>query len=184
MTPLPNIAVVRRHLQRGGVIAYATESCFGLGCDPRNRRAVRKILRLKGRPQAKGLILIGSDFEQFRPFLAPVDAAVASRFSDYWPGPTTLLLAASARCPKWLTGQHAKLAVRVTAHPETARLCRQLNMALVSTSANRSGKRALKTVEACRREFGRTVWVLPGRIGQRRRPSTIVDPITNKVLRS
>lgn len=184
MTPLPNIAAIRRHLQAGGVIAYATESCFGLGCDPRNRRAVKKILWLKGRPQNKGLILIGSAFEQFHRFLAPVDAPIAQQFKDYWPGPFTLLLPTSRRCPKWLSGQHAKLAVRVTAHAETVRLCRQLDMALVSTSANRAGRPALKTAEACRREFGNAVWVLPGRIGKRRRPSTIVDPITKKVFRS
>lgn len=184
MTPLPNIAAIRRHLQRGGVIAYATESCYGLGCDPHNRKAVQKILHLKGRPQSKGLILIGSDFTQFRPYLAPVEASVAARFRDYWPGPTTLLLPAARRCPKWLTGRHTKLAVRVTAHPGAARLCRALDMALVSTSANRAGRPALKTTRACRREFGSTVWVLPGRIGKRRRPSTIIDLASGGVLRA
>ena len=184
MTPLPDIADLRRHLQAGGVIAYATESCFGLGCDPRNRAAVKTILRLKGRPQSKGLILVGSDFTQFRRYLAPVEAKVVNQFKDYWPGPYTLLLPTSRRCPKWLSGQHAKLAVRLTAHAEAARLCRQLGMALVSTSANRSGQQALKTAEACQREFGDAVWVLPGRVGKRRRPSTIVDPITKKVFRS
>lgn len=184
MTPLPNIAALRRHLNNGGVVAYATESCFGLGCDPRNRSAVKTILRLKGRPQSKGLILIGSDFGQFRRFLAPVNAGVSAQFAKYWPGPYTLLLPSSRRCPKWLSGRHAKLAVRVTAHKETVRLCRHLGMALVSTSANRSGRQALKTVEACRREFGATVWVLPGRIGKRRRPSTIIDLASGGVLRA
>lgn len=184
MTPLPNIAAIRRHLQAGGIIAYATESCFGLGCDPRNRNAVKKILTLKGRPQSKGLILIGSAFEQFRRYLAPIDAALSDQFKDYWPGPNTLLLPSSRLCPKWLSGQHVKLAVRVTVHAETVRLCRHLGMALVSTSANRAGQQALKTTEACRRAFGDAVWVLPGRIGKRRRPSTIVDPITKKVFRS
>lgn len=184
MTPLPDIAAIRRHLQRGGVIAYATESCYGLGCDPRKRRAVQKILRLKGRPQSKGLILIGSDFTQFRRYLAPVGAGVAARFKDYWPGPYTLLLPASKRCPKWLTGRHAKLAVRVTAHPGAARLCRELDMALVSTSANRAGQPALRTARACRQEFGTAVWVLPGRIGRRRRPSTIIDLASGGVLRA
>lgn len=184
MTPLPDIAAIRCHLQRGGVIAYATESCYGLGCDPRNRKAVRKILRLKGRPQSKGLILIGSEFRQFRRYLAPVPANLAARFKDYWPGPYTLLLPAARRCPKWLTGRHVKLAVRVTAHPDAARLCRALDMALVSTSANRAGRPALKTARACRREFGAAVWVLPGRIGKRRRPSTIIDPASGGVLRA
>ena len=183
MTPLPDIAAIRRHLERGGVIAYATESCYGLGCDPRNRSAVRKILRLKGRPQAKGLILIGNAFQQFRRYLAPVDAAIAARFKDYWPGPTTLLLPAARHCPKWLTGQHAKLAVRVTAHPVAARLCHSLDMALVSTSANKSGQRMLRTAHACRKVFGNEVWVLEGRTGKRKRPSTILDPVSGNLLR-
>lgn len=184
MTPLPDLRRLRAWLLRGGVIAYATESCFGLGCDPRNARAVRRILALKGRPQAKGLILVGSDLRQFARFLAPVPASLARRLAEWWPGPNTLLLPVSRRCPHWLTGRHDKLAVRVTAHAETARLCHALDMALVSTSANRRGRRALKTAGACRRAFGHRVWVLPGRVGRRRTPSTILDPLSGTVLRA
>lgn len=179
MTPRPDFAAIRRHLAAGGVIAYPTESCYGLGCDPRNPRAVARILRLKGRPRSKGLILIGSAPAQFARYLAEAPAA----WPQYWPGPYTLLLPAGPRCPKWLTGRHRKLAVRVTAHPEAARLCRGLGMALVSTSANRSGQVMLRTAAACRREFGAAVRVLDGRIGQRRRPSTIVDPASGGVVR-
>lgn len=179
MTPLPDIAALRRHLAAGGVIAYPTESCYGLGCDPRNARAVAAILRLKGRPKTKGLILIGSAPAQFTPYLAEP----AGIWPEYWPGPTTLLLPAAPHCPRWLTGRHAKLAVRVTAHAEAARLCRALGMALVSTSANRSGQRMLRSAAACRREFGDKVHVIAGRIGKRRRPSTIVDPASGNLLR-
>lgn len=184
MTQLPDIRRLRAWLARGGVIAYATESCFGLGCDPRNARAVRLILALKGRPKARGLILVGSELSQFKRFLAPLPLAFSSRLSQWWPGPNTLLLPASRRCPRWLTGHHEKLAVRVTAHAETARLCRALNSALVSTSANRSGRRALKTAGACRRAFGARIWVLPGRSGGRRTPSTILDPVSGALLRA
>ncbi len=184
MTPRPDMRALGRYLRRGGVIAYPTESCFGLGCDPRNARAVARILHLKGRPRRKGLILVGSDFLQFKSFLDPVTADLAARFSRWWPGPTTLLLAVGARCPKWLCGRHAKLAVRVTAHPETARLCHGLHMALVSTSANRAGRRPVKTFAACRRQFGQRVRVIPGRVGRRNRPSTILDPIDGAVLRA
>jgi L-threonylcarbamoyladenylate synthase len=73
--------------------------------------------------------------------------------------------------------------VRVTAHPDAAGLCRALDMALVSTSANRSGQVMLRSAAACRKAFGARVKVLPGRIGKRRRPSTIVDPMSGGVLR-
>ncbi len=183
MTRLPDPRRLRRFLHQGGVIAYPTESCYGLGCDPRNVRAVTRILHLKGRPKAKGLILIASDFSQLSPYLAPVPAALRARFDTWWPGPITLLLPAARDCPRWLTGRHAKLAVRVTAHPEAARLCRPLDMALVSTSANPSGRRPLKTKAACQRAFGRRILVLPGRVGNRRRPSTILDPADARILR-
>jgi L-threonylcarbamoyladenylate synthase len=183
MTPLPPIRRIRAYLARGGVIAYPTESCFGLGCDPRNARAVERILRLKGRPRQKGLILIGSEVGQFRAFLAPLPAEIASGLTDWWPGPTTLLLKRRHGCPRWLTGKHDKMAVRVTAHPEAARLCRFLGTALVSTSANRSGRRSLKTSTECRRQFGAKVLVLEGRIGKRDRPSTILDPVNGGVVR-
>lgn len=183
MTPLPDIAALRRFLAAGGVIAYPTESCYGLGCDPRNARAVARILRLKGRPKAKGLILVAGDFTQLRGFLAPVPDERRASYRAYWPGPVTLLLAAAPHCPRWLTGRHDKLAARVTAHPETARLCQALGMALVSTSANRAGRRPLRSAAACRQAFGARVWVLPGRVGRRRRPSTILDPESGTTLR-
>jgi len=144
---------------------------------------VARILRLKRRPKSKGLILIASEFAQLAPFLAPVPTELQSRLGDWWPGPYTLLLPVARDCPRWLTGAHRKLAVRVTAHPEAARLCHALGMALVSTSANLAGKKMLKTATACRRAFGSKVMVLPGRIGKRRRPSTILDPESGGILR-
>lgn len=183
MTPLPPIRRVRAFLRRGGVIAYPTESCYGLGCDPRRRDAVHHILRLKGRPQAKGLILVGAAVDQFLVYLAPIPADISRRFGDWWPGPNTLLLPKNARAPRWLTGKHEKMAVRVTAHLETARLCRFLRMPLVSTSANRSSQRPLRTAAECRRQFGSQVFALEGRIGRRKRPSTILDPANGGVVR-
>jgi L-threonylcarbamoyladenylate synthase len=175
---------LRAYLARGGLVAYPTESCYGLGCDPRNAVAVNRLLRLKGRPKSKGLILVAADFSQLKPFLAPVPPSLQARFKSWWPGPCTLLLPASRRCPRWLTGRHRSLAVRVSAHPDTRRLCQDLGMALVSTSANHAGRRPLKSATACRMAFGNPVRVLPGRIGRRRRPSTIIDLATGDVVRA
>ena len=178
---MPRDLSLYRHLRAGGVIAYATESCFGLGCDPLNRRAVQHILRLKGRPQAKGLILIATDLAQLQPYLAPLPAELD--VAAYWPGPTTLLLPTRRRCPRWLTGRHPTIAVRITAHPAARRASQAAGMALVSTSANRSGQRALRTAAACHALFGDKVRVLPGRVGTRRRPSTVLNPLSGRVVR-
>ncbi|HYP67201.1 MAG TPA: Sua5/YciO/YrdC/YwlC family protein [Thiobacillaceae bacterium] len=173
---------LRAHLKRGGLIAYPTESCYGLGCDPLNPRAVRKLARLKGRPIGRGLILIADRFERFHSLIQPLRETDRLRVMAAWPGPVSWILPARRRAP-WLRGGRAGLAVRVTAHPWAAQLCRDLGTALVSTSANKSGGHPVKTVRECRKIFGAQVWVLEGRIGKRKRPSTLIDLLTGKILR-
>ena len=174
---------LHQHLNRGGIIAYPTESCFGLGCDPRNRSAVQKILRLKKRPQTKGVILIAANFKQLQRYIAPLSAAQLQQVHSTWPGPHTWLLPKSENCPIWLTGKHPKIAVRVTAHAPAAKLCRAAGMALVSTSANVSGAKAIRTTRECLRQFGSQVLVVRGLVGKRRKPSTIQDITTGKIFR-
>lgn len=164
------------------IVAYPTESCYGLGCDPRSRRAVLGILRLKRRPQAKGLILIASHPQQLARYVTR-DALQAALASGYWPGAVTLLLTASKQCPVWLRGRHATLAVRLTAYQPAARLCNEFGTALVSTSANRSGQKAMKQARYVRRAFGRQVRVISGKIGKADRPSSIRDLATGRILR-
>ncbi len=176
-------ARIRQHLKRGGVIAYPTESCYGLGCDPRNPRAVKRVLALKKRSAAKGLILIAAHPRQLRPFLAKLPPLLQRRMRAAWPGPHTWLVPASRDCPAFLRGVHDTIAVRVTAHPGAAHLCRLAEMALVSTSANLSGGKPARTAEECRRMFGRRALIIPGRIGPRRRPSTIQHLVTGQVIR-
>jgi L-threonylcarbamoyladenylate synthase len=173
---------LRAYLRRGGIIAYPTESCYGLGCDPFNRQAVRKLVELKGRPVSKGLILIADRFSRFQNLLQPLTADEQARVLTTWPGPVTWILPANDRAP-WLRGRNQGLAVRVTAHRRAARLCRDLGTALVSTSANKSGGQAVKTAQECRRIFGDQVRVIEGQIGKRKRASTLIDFSSGKVLR-
>lgn len=180
--PLPSRSRLIHHLHSGGLVAYATESCFGLGCDPSNARAIRRLLAVKRRPRNKGLILVSDRLSRLKPFLQKLSSSARADFKRYWPGPTTLLLA--ARAPRQLTGAHTKLAVRVTAHGDTARLCHHLRMPLVSTSANVRGAKSAKTAAQCRSLFGANAWVLPGKIGTRKRPSTLIDYSSGRILRA
>ena len=174
---------LRAHFKRGGLIAYPTESCYGLGCDPRNPRALKRLIRLKGRGAAKGLLLIADRFKRLKPFIRSLNATDRARVGRSWPGPVTWVVPASATCLPELTGGRPTIAVRVTAHHGAARLCRSLGTALVSTSANKSGKKPAKTAAECRRIFGAQVRVIDGRIGTRKRPSTLIDLATGKLLR-
>ena len=174
---------ISAHLRRGGLIAYPTESCYGLGCDPRNRGAVQRLLKIKGRPQRKGLILIAGRFEQLTSFLQPLVQAQQAELRRGGAQAVTFLMPAKPNCPRWLRGMNATLAVRLTAHPQAAALCNALDMALVSTSANRSGDKPARTYVDCLHRFGRQVLVLPGRVGKRRRPSTIRDWANGRIIR-
>jgi L-threonylcarbamoyladenylate synthase len=176
-------AELRAYLTRGGLIAYPTESCYGLGCDPHNERALKRLIALKGRDAGKGLLLITDRFRRLRRFVAPVSPVDLARMKRSWPGPVTWVTPASTACPPLLTGGRSTVAVRVTAHPVAARLCRMLDMALVSTSANKSGQKPARTAAQCHRMFGARVRVIGGRIGPRKRPSTLIDLASGRVLR-
>ncbi len=174
---------VAAHLKRGGVIAYPTESCYGFGCDPRNRNAVLRVLKLKQRPQRKGLILIASSYRQVARYIRPLTVAEQAILKNDGAQAITCLMPVKPSCPRWLRGVHDTLAVRITAHPVAAGLCRALDMALVSTSANIGGDRPARSYTDCSRRFGRRVMVLPGRVGRRKRPSTIRAWADGKIIR-
>lgn len=179
-----NVAGGRRHLRRGGLIAYPTESCYGLGCLPTHVIAVRRLLRLKRRPATKGLIVIGASWHQLQPLLLPISGQIRRQLQAGWHHEAvSYLLPKSVRVSSWLCGTHAELAVRIPRHAGARALCRRLGTALVSTSANHAGKPALRTAAACRRVFGHRVWVVPGRIGTRRQPSQICRLSSGERLR-
>lgn len=173
-----------RALDRGGVIAYPTEAVWGLGCDPENRDACERLLALKGRNPNKGLILIAANFEQLDEWLVPLDERLEERARRSWPGPSTWIWPAEDWVPQWLTGGRDRIAVRVTAHPVARALCEAFGGPLVSTSANRSGRRPALTATQVRRWLGREVdAIVPGDLGGSTRPSTIRDLVSGLTIR-
>jgi L-threonylcarbamoyladenylate synthase len=171
-------------LRAGGIVAYPTESCYGLGCDPRRSAALRRLLRLKRRPRELGLILIADDVQRLTPWFNWPDDTVRTRVLESWPGPITWLLPARHTVNHWLRGDHDTLALRVTAHPGAAALCRHAGLPLVSTSANRHGHPPARSAGAVRRQFGNAVdYILEGNLGDSPRPTEIRDALSGKVLR-
>ncbi len=179
-----HLARAARVVAAGGVIAYPTEAVYGLGCDPRDAEAVLRLLALKRRPVAKGVILIAAGFDQLEPFLLPLSAALRARVEPSWPGPNTWLLPCRPDVPRWLRGDHDTLAVRVTAHPVAAALCRACAGPLVSTSANLAGRPPARSPLEVRARLGREVdYVVHGPLGGLDRPTTIRDALTGRVVR-
>jgi L-threonylcarbamoyladenylate synthase len=175
---------VARVVRTGGIIAYPTEAVYGLGCDPGNERAVRRLLALKRRPMHKGLILIAADFTQLAPFLESLSSDDQERLATTWPGPYTWLIPTRTDTPRWLRGRHDTLAVRVTAHPLAAALCEACGHALVSTSANFSGHPPARTALAVRRQLGSSIdALLPGPTGGAAKPTQIRDLRSSRLVR-
>jgi L-threonylcarbamoyladenylate synthase len=173
-----------RAILAGGIVAYPTEGCYGLGCDPRRPNAVRRLLRLKRRSYRPGLIVIAARLGQLLPYTDITNEALLAAARASWPGPLTWLVPARPGVPAGIRGAHATVAVRVTAHPVAAALCRHARRAITSTSANRSGQLPLRTAAAVRREFGEAVdVVLNGALGDTMRPTPIRDLLNGALVR-
>ncbi|MGB1108881.1 MAG: L-threonylcarbamoyladenylate synthase [Gammaproteobacteria bacterium] len=171
-------------VRSGGVIAYPTEAVFGLGCDPENEQAVRRILDLKQRPVEKGVILIAADQRQLAPYLLPIRKEHQQQLDEYWPGPVTCVLPASDRAPKWITGGRPSIAVRVTAHPVVSALCQRAGMPLVSTSANKAGREPLRDAASVRKSLGHALdHIVNAPVGDLAEPTRIIDLASGKTLR-
>jgi L-threonylcarbamoyladenylate synthase len=154
-----------------------------LGCDPDNRKAVMRLLKLKQRPQRKGLILISANYTQVERYLLPLTPAEQSILRSDGEKVVTYLLPSRPSTPHWLRGEHSTLAIRLTAHPFAKQLSHQIHSALISTSANRSGKKSARTYAECQRLFGNKVLVLRGLVGKRKQPSTIRSWMDGKIIR-
>jgi L-threonylcarbamoyladenylate synthase len=171
-------------LWQGGVIAYATEGVWGLGCLPHELDAIHRILTIKQRAPDKGLILVAADFDQLEPFLAPLPDASRKAMLDSWPGPVTWVAPAASRVPMDITGGRSTVAVRVSAHAGVQALCRAADSALISTSANRSGRPAARSLLEARLRFGLEVdYIVPGKVGTLTGPTEIRDALSGKTLR-
>jgi len=178
-----NIKQAVATLIKGGVIAYPTEAVYGLGCDPWDENAVHKILKIKQRPWQKGLILIAADFNQLQPFIEPVTAQIMAQLESTWPGPTTWLLPVNSTVPAYLYGEHDTIAVRVTAHQQTAELCRTFGGAIVSTSANLAGKEPARTSHQVHGDLHDVDYILAGECSGSDKPTSIRNAKTGEIIR-
>ena len=186
MTDAADIATAIAALRGGGVIAYPTEGVWGLGCDPRDETAVMRLLALKQRGVDKGLILIAASEAQLADFIdmASLDAAMRNAVRASWPGANSWIMPASGNAPRWITGAHDGIAVRVTAHPTVIALCNGFGGALVSTSANIASEPSPRTrAELDPRIVAGVDLVSAGETLGRSKPSTLRDARDGRLLR-
>jgi len=169
-------------LNTGGIIAYPTEGVFGLGCLADDLAAVSRILKIKSRDPAMGLVIIVSRPEQLAQWVdVPIESLSLESSDEH---PITWIVPATDEAPQWIRGKHTGLAVRQTTHPIAKALCAAADAPLVSTSANISGHPPARNSFVLRRIFGPLVdYIVPGECGPAENPSEIRDIKTGKVLR-
>ncbi len=185
MTARLAIARAARIVRAGGLIAYPTEAVFGLGCLPQDRAAVERLLAVKRRSWRKGLLLIGADLAQLERYVVLPPEPLLSEVLASWPGPVTWVLEARPPRRPWLTGGRDSVAVRLTAHALARELCARVGQAVVSTSANLSGRPPFTRVLPLRRALHSAVdAVVAGELGGLAKPTLIRDGRTGCVLRT
>ena len=170
---------VTAHLDNGGLLAYPTETLYGLGSRAKSPD-LADLSKLTERPRGKPYLLLVAGDEMARAHGLSFTEAAARLAERFWPGPLTLVLSASeSQLPNSLRGE-VGIAVRWSSHPHTGRLIEALGMPITSTSANRSGREPLADVRAIGAEFrdavksGKLMLLDGGRLCGSP-PSTLID---------
>lgn len=177
-------AAAARIILGGGVVAAPTEAVYGLSCDPWNETAVERLVALKGRAMSKGLILVAGGLYQFTSLVQHLDRHQQETLVASWPGPVTWLVPVPPDLPEWISGGQETLALRVTAHPVMAELCRQAGKPLTSTSANLAGEPPAMTRADVERTFPDIDGIVAGDLGGATRPTEIRDLLSGEIIRA
>jgi L-threonylcarbamoyladenylate synthase len=174
----PDIAQLARVadlLRHGRVVAYPTDTLYGLAVDPRNEAAVERLYDVKGRDASSAIPLIADSVEQARMVgvLTPPDLRLAEMF---WPGPLTLVVRARPGLARRLMGSGETIAVRVPAHPVARGLATALECCVTATSVNRSGEPPAASASDAAAALGDTLdAIIDGGPTTGGPPSTIVE---------
>ena len=171
-------------VSQGAIFGYPTDTVWGFGCHPLIASSAARILQIKNRSPAKGLILLSSKLEYCAAYvgLDPEQLEPVQSSTDH---PTTWLVPASRNCPPWIRGNYPTVAIRITNHPLVEFLCDRLKAPVISTSANRSGKATVRNAVQMRKQFGDELdFIVNGFATGSNRPSEIKSLLSGTTLRS
>ena len=176
------IKKIHHILINGGVIAYPTESVFGLGCDPSNKKAIKKILAIKKRKLEMGFVLLTPNIETVSSWVN-MNKKQLEVFSRTPLRPTTYIVPASPSAPNWLTARNT-LAIRLSEDLFIKNICGLLKLPIVSTSANLHGQSPCKSAAEVKKIMGSQLdYIVFKDTGPFSNPSTIVDLPSGKIIR-
>ena len=163
-------------LKNGGLVAFPTETVYGLGADGLNGKAVKSIYEAKGRPSDNPLILHIADESMLDGIVSSVNDTAKALMDAFWPGPLTLVFPKTDKVPKETSGGLATVAVRFPAHPLAQKLILKSGTPIAAPSANSSGKPSPTKAEHVFEDLnGRIDWILDGGACEIGVESTVVD---------
>jgi L-threonylcarbamoyladenylate synthase len=146
------ISLIADYLKRGLVIAYPTDTIYGLGCDPKNVKAIKKINKIKGEKGDKPLLVLISDFVMLKQYCF-INFEQLKYLKKIWPGPVTVILKRRPNLPPELTGGLNSLAVRLPDNEFLTKIINEAGWPLVSTSLNKKGEKPLTNVQNIESHF-------------------------------
>lgn len=177
-----SIRLAAHQIKNGGIIAYPTDTIYGLGCDPYNVDAVKNLNLIKQRPLNKQFILLAGQFNQIAPLIT-VDSKQKKLIEDTTES-ISWIADASSTAPSWLIGEANTLTVRISQNGIVKKLCKALGHAIISTSANLSGKHPATNNLAIRQYFGtRLNHSLATNKKLTAKPSKIIRLCDNRIIR-
>jgi L-threonylcarbamoyladenylate synthase len=163
-------------LRAGGLVAFPTETVYGLGADASNETAIKKVFAAKGRPHDHPLIVHLASAVQLKDWAREIPSAAQTLAKKFWPGPLTLILKRATHVSDLVTGGQDTVALRVPSHPMAQALLKAFGGGVVGPSANRFGHVSATTAEHVRQEFGDAIdYVLDGGACEVGIESTIID---------
>jgi L-threonylcarbamoyladenylate synthase len=166
-------------IARGGVIAFRTDTFYGLGADPFNARTVARIRELKGRDEGKPILLLVSDISVVERVIAKRSETFARAAAAFWPGPLTIVGVAVATLPEEITAGTGTVGVRLPAAETVRALVRECGGVLTATSANPSGSEPACSAEEVASYFPQGLdLIVDGGLVTAIEPSTVLDATT------
>ncbi len=180
---LQNINQAADIIKNGGLIAYPTETVYGLGADPYNAEAIQKIFTAKGRAEDKGIILLIRGADDFSTLVRTVSPTAQILIEAFWPGPLTLVFRANRNLSPALLGGRDTVALRHSSSPIATQLLTALGGPLTSTSANRSTEPPARSAYEVENALGEHLdLILDGGPSGSTLPSTLVDVSADRAI--
>jgi len=179
--PLTNVPKAAALIREGGVVAFPTETVYGLGANALDAAAVEKIYQLKGRPRTSPLIVHVSSIDMARQYAAKWPAIADELARKYWPGPLTIVVPKSPAIPDIVTAGLPTVGLRMPAHPVALALIKEAGVPVAAPSANRFTHLSPTLPEHVAAEFGDAVEILEGGASNVGIESTVVSVVGGKL---